>query len=64
MGVRPRDIIREKEKLYAELDLADADDGALLDAITAYPVLMNRPIVVTPNGAKLCRPPDLVKELL
>lgn len=64
MGVAARDIIREKEAVYEELELAGADEDTLLDAMAAHPVLVNRPIVVTPKGAKLCRPPELVKELL
>lgn len=42
----------------------DADDAKLLDAIAAHPILLNRPIVVTEKGTKLCRPPELVRELL
>ena len=64
MALRPRDIVREKEAVFAQLGLTDASDDALLDAMAAHPVLMNRPIVVTPKGARLCRPPELVKELL
>jgi len=64
MHVSPRDAIREKETVYAELGLAGADDGALIAAMAAHPILLNRPIVVTAKGAKLCRPGDAVKELL
>ncbi len=64
MGVTVRDATRVKEPLYAELALDAADDDALLDAIAVHPVLLNRPIVVTRKGAKLCRPGDLVRELL
>jgi len=64
MGVSVRDVIRTKEPVYAELNLADANDGALLKAVASHPILLNRPIVVTDKGAKLCRPPDLVRELL
>jgi arsenate reductase len=64
MGVAVRNIVRTKEKEYAELDLKDADDAALLKAIALHPILLNRPIVVTDKGAKLCRPPELVRELL
>jgi arsenate reductase (glutaredoxin) len=64
LGVPVRDIVRTKEPVYAELNLASAGDGALLDAIAAHPVLLNRPIVVTPKGAKLCRPGESVLELL
>ena len=64
MGVAVRDIVRAKEKEYAELDLQDAKDAALLQAIAAHPILLNRPIVLTDKGAKLCRPPELVREIL
>ena len=64
LGVPVRDVMRSKEPVYAELDLASAGDGALLDAIAAHPVLLNRPIVVTPKGAKLCRPGETVLDLL
>jgi len=66
MGVTLRDVVRTKEPLFAELglDRPDTGDAALLDALAAHPVLLNRPIVVTPKGAKLCRPPELVQELL
>ena len=59
-----RDIVRMKEAVYAELKLADASDEALLGAVAAHPILLNRPIVVTPKGARLCRPPELVRDLL
>jgi arsenate reductase len=64
MGVRVRDVVREKEPIFASLHLEGADDDALLDALAAHPILLNRPIVVTSKGAKLCRPPELVKSLL
>jgi len=64
MGVAARDVIRTKEPVYSELELAKAGEAALLKAIAASPILLNRPIVVTAKGAKLCRPPDLVRELL
>lgn len=64
MGVAVRDIVRTKEKEYSELKLKDADDAALLKAIATHPILLNRPIVVTGKGARLCRPPELVHELL
>jgi arsenate reductase len=66
MGARPRDILREKSTPYAELDLGAAHwtDDQLIDQIVAHPVLLNRPIVVTPRGAKLCRPAETVRELL
>jgi arsenate reductase (glutaredoxin) len=66
MGVRPRDLLREKGTPYAELDLG-ADhwsDEQLIDFMLAHPILMNRPIVVTSRGAKLCRPSETVLEIL
>ena len=64
MGVSAREVIRIRESVYSELGLATADEPALLKAIAAHPIVLNRPIVVTDKGAKLCRPPDLVRELL
>lgn len=59
-----RQLVRSKEPVYDELGLTDADDFTLLDAMVKHPVLINRPIVVTSKGAALCRPPELVLELL
>ena len=64
MGVPVRDIVRAKEPLYAELNLDQADDARLLDAMAAHPILFNRPIVITPKGIKLCRPSETVQDLL
>ncbi len=66
MGTGARALLREKEALCKELGLDDhaVSDAKLLDAMAAHPILINRPVVVTPKGAKLCRPPELVKELL
>jgi arsenate reductase (glutaredoxin) len=64
MNVRVRDVIRVNEPVYAEMELDGADDDTLLAAMAAHPILMNRPIVVTPNGAKLCRPGETVEPLL
>ena len=64
MGVPVRDVVRAKEPHYAELGLADADDAALIDAMLAHPVLINRPIVVTAVGTKLCRPSEAVLDIL
>lgn len=66
MGASVRDILREKGTPYAELGLDDPSlsDDALLDAIEAHPILMNRPIVVSPAGVKLCRPSETVLDLL
>ncbi len=66
-GLSVREILREKEALYTELRLADAgwSDDQLLDVIGQHPILMNRPIVVSPLGTKLCRPqPEAVLEIL
>ena len=64
MHAQVRDVIRGKEPVYAELKLGDADDDTLLAAMAVHPILLNRPIVVTPNGAKLCRPGEMVEQLL
>jgi len=65
-GITPRDLLREKGTPYAELGLGDASlsDDALLDAMIAHPVLINRPLVVSPLGVKLCRPSEAVLDLL
>lgn len=65
-GMSVRDVLREKGTPYAELGLANPSltDAALLDAIEAHPILMNRPIVVSPAGVKLCRPSEVVLDLL
>ena len=65
-GLTVRQALRSKETLSAELGLADPelDDAALLDAMLAHPVLINRPFVVTPLGVRLCRPAELVLEVL
>jgi arsenate reductase (glutaredoxin) len=57
-------MMRTKESVYADLALDGASDEALLGAMAAHPVLMNRPIVVTAKGAKLCRPPEGLLALL
>ncbi|KAB0264401.1 arsenate reductase (glutaredoxin) [Microvirga brassicacearum] len=66
MGMSVRDVVREKGTPYAELGLDDPtlSDDALLDAMIAHPILINRPIVVTPNGVRLCRPSEAVLDLL
>ena len=64
MGVAVRDVVRAKEPLYAALKLADADDAALLEAMAANPILLNRPIVMIGKCAKLCRPSETVNEFL
>ena len=66
MGVPVRAILREKGTPYGELGLGDPakSDDELIDAILAHPILMNRPIVVSDKGAKLCRPSEAVLDLL
>ena len=61
-----RQILRERGTPYHELGLGDPSlsDEALLDAIAAHPILMNRPLVVTPEGVRLCRPSERVLDLL
>lgn len=63
-GLAVRDAMRTKEQVYADLGLAGAGDDALLDAMVAHPALINRPFVVTPLGVRLCRPGDLVLDIL
>lgn len=66
IGITPRNLLREKGTPYAELGLDNPSlsDEALLDAMMARPILINRPIVVSPKGVRLCRPSELVLELL
>ena len=65
-GMAPRDLLREKGTPYAELGLNDTSlsDDALVDAMMAHPILINRPLVVSPLGVKLCRPSEAVLDLL
>ncbi|QJU58832.1 arsenate reductase (glutaredoxin) [Sphingomonas sp. AP4-R1] len=65
-GLTPRTLLREAGTPYAELGLGDPGltDEALIDAMMAHPILINRPLVVTPSGVKLCRPSDTVRDLL
>jgi len=65
-GITPREGLRAKEPLAAELALTDPDanDDAILDAMIAHPILINRPLVVTEKGVRLCRPQDKVREIL
>lgn len=65
-GLSVREAVRSKEALYGELglDQPGVDDAALLDAMAAHPVLINRPFVVTPKGVRLCRPFELVHQIL
>ena len=65
-GLTVRQILREKGTPYHDLGLGDLSlsDDALLDAIDSHPILMNRPLVVTPKGVRLCRPSETVLDLL
>ena len=64
--LRPREALRQKGTPYAELGLDDPNltDAALLDAMMAHPILINRPFVVTPMGTRLCRPSEVVLDIL
>lgn len=65
-GLSPRELLREKGTPYAELGLGDPElsDEALVDAMMEHPSLINRPLVVTPLGVKLCRPSEVVLDIL
>jgi len=65
-GISPREGLRAKEPLAAELGLnrPDVSDDEVLDAMVAHPILIERPIVETANGVRLCRPQDRVREIL
>ncbi|MBM2710225.1 arsenate reductase (glutaredoxin) [Mesorhizobium caraganae] len=66
MGMTPRDLLREKGTPYAELNLGDRkwSDGEIVDFMLAHPILINRPIVVTPLGVMLARPSEAVLDIL
>ncbi|WP_273687145.1 arsenate reductase (glutaredoxin) [Ketogulonicigenium vulgare] len=66
MGIPARDLLREKDTPYADLGLNDLSlsEDALIDAMMAHPILINRPIVVSPQGVRLCRPSEAVLDLL
>ncbi|HMQ92589.1 arsenate reductase (glutaredoxin) [Amaricoccus sp.] len=66
MGIPVRDLLRRQGTPFAELGLDDPalTDAALIDAMMAHPILINRPIVVSPRGVKLCRPSQAVADLL
>jgi arsenate reductase len=63
-GIDVRDAVRTREALYTELNLTDASDDALLDAMAEHPILIQRPFVVTSKGTRLARPLDAVHEIL
>jgi arsenate reductase (glutaredoxin) len=64
MAVPVREVTRQKEAIYKELGLDELGDEALVDAMLAHPVLINRPIVVTPLATRLCRPSEAVLDIL
>jgi arsenate reductase (glutaredoxin) len=66
MGIKPRDLLRRRGTPYDELGLGDTtlSDTALIDAIHAHPILIERPVVLSDKGARLCRPPEAVEGLL
>ncbi len=66
MRMKPRELVRQKGSLYEELGLADPKwtDDELIDFMIAHPILIERPIVVTDKGARLCRPAEKVLEIL
>lgn len=65
-GISPREGLRAKEQLAEDLGLtrAEVTDDEVLDAMVAHPILINRPLVETPKGVRLCRPQDKVREIL
>ena len=63
-GIEVRAAVRKRESLYDELNLADASDDELLDAMAEHPILIERPFVVTAKGTRLARPIDAVREIL
>lgn len=63
-GIEVRAAVRKRESLYTELNLANASDDELLDAMAAHPILIERPFVVTAKGTRLARPIDGVREIL
>ena len=65
-GISPREGLRAKEPIASELGLTrpDVTDDEILDAMMEHPILINRPLVVTDKGVRLCRPQDLVREIL
>jgi arsenate reductase (glutaredoxin) len=63
-GIEVRTAVRKRESLYGELNLAQASDDELLDAMAEHPILIERPFVVTAKGTRLARPLDAVREIL
>lgn len=65
-GLSVREVVRSKETLFTELGLnsSDTTDEQLLDAMLQHPILINRPLVVTPKGTRLARPPEVLQEII
>jgi arsenate reductase (glutaredoxin) len=63
-GIDVRSAVRKREPLYGELNLAEATDDQLLEAMAEHPILIERPFVVTPKGTRLARPVDMIREIL
>ena len=63
-GIEVRGAVRKREPLYGELNLANANEDQLLDAMAEHPILIERPFVVTPKGTRLARPVDMIREIL
>lgn len=64
LGLKPRDLLRRRGTPYDELGLDDATDAALIAAMAEHPILIERPVVRTRKGSRLCRPPERLKEIL
>lgn len=66
LGMSPRQLLRQKGTPYEELGLGSGQwsDSQLIDQMLTHPILINRPIVITPRGVKLCRPSEMVREIL
>jgi arsenate reductase len=66
MGITPRELLRRRDTPYDDLDLDNAkwSDNALIDFIVQHPILMDRPVVVTAKGARICRPAEVVNTLI
>jgi arsenate reductase (glutaredoxin) len=66
MGIGPRELLRQKGTPYTELDLGNSEwtDDQLIDFMMEHPILINRPIVLTPLGVRLCRPSEVVLDIL
>ncbi len=63
-GISPRDAYRKGEEEAKALGLAEADDDAILDAMAAHPILIERPVVITEKGVRIGRPPEAIREIL